>query len=99
MESKPLLPEDKVQAALSAKAPAKDGWSVSAAWLPLAALFGALCTLAVVSAALSGPNGWWLGAQARHRRCQHATQRLENLRPCCVKPAVMGNRCQTSNQQ
>ncbi|KAL4421416.1 hypothetical protein ABPG75_010707 [Micractinium tetrahymenae] len=57
IESKPLLPEGKPQAGISA---AKDSWRVSAAWLPLAALFGALCTLAVASVALSGPNGWWL---------------------------------------
>lgn len=62
VESKPLLRESKSQAAtLSA---ARVEWRLSAAWLPFAALFGAFCTLAVVSVALSGPTGWWLGAQS-----------------------------------
>jgi len=39
-------------------------FSMSASWLPMAALFGAFCTLAVVAVAMNGPNGWWLGEPA-----------------------------------
>lgn len=88
VESKPLLPEGKPQAALS---PAKDGRQVSVVWLPLAALFGALCTLAVVSVALSGPNGWWLGVQTCRRHSQQTA--CEELCPCRICEATQRAAC------
>lgn len=58
VESKPLLTEGKPKARPTHLS--EPGWRLSAAWLPVAAIFGALCTLAVIAVPPGGNNGWWL---------------------------------------